>query len=147
AKRRPERASARAPRAAPRFAYGDSPNYKGGSVTLSPARALLGCAFLVLLAGVALAQASDVKKYTVDVHLEPATHAATVRTTLSVWNPTAEPKRSLQFRINAKSEVRSVTAGGQPAQFDAQNDKLFTSLKVVSVTLPSPVPGHGTSDV
>jgi hypothetical protein len=93
------------------------------------------------------AQDSDVKKYVLDVRLEPAAHAATVRATLSVWNPTSAPKRTLQFRIGAKAEVRTVTLAGQTAQFEVADDKRFTNLKVVRVTLPGPIAGSSTADL
>ena len=48
---------------------------------------------LLALATIASAQESDVKRYAVDVPLEPAAHAATIRTTQTVWNPTDAPKR------------------------------------------------------
>lgn len=102
---------------------------------------------LALLAVAASAQESDVKKFAVDVKLEPAAHAATVRTTFTLWNPTDAPKRNLQFRINGGSEVRSVTLGGQAATFDAKDDKRYTGLKVVTVQLPAPIPGKGTGEV
>ena len=115
------------------------------------ARAATCCALLFLLTDAARAQdtdlKTDLKKYAVDVRLEPAASAATVRTTLSVWNPTDAPKRRFQFRINAKAEVRAVTFNGQPATFTAAEDKRYTRLNVVTVTLPSAIPGRGTGDV
>lgn len=106
--------------------------------------------FLSLVAAcsaVAHAQESDVRKYAVDVRLEPAAHAASVRTTMTVLNPTDAPKRNLQFRINGKSDVRSVTLGGQPAVFDAKDDRRYTGLKVVTVQLPAAIAGRGTGDL
>lgn len=108
---------------------------------------ILAVATLAVAAGIASAQDSDVKKYNVDVKLEPSAHAADVRTTFTLWNPTDAPKRRLQFRIIGKAEVRSVTAGAQSATFDANDDRRYTGLKVVTVQLPSPVPGRGTMDI
>ena len=111
------------------------------------ARTLGACAIAVAFASIALAQETDVRKYAIDVRLEPATHAATIRTTMTVWNPTDAPKRNLQFRINGKSEVRSVTFGGQPATFEARDDRRLTGLKAVSVTLPAAIAGKATGDI
>jgi hypothetical protein len=111
------------------------------------ARALPVLAVVLMTAVAARAQDSDVKKYVVDVRLEPAAHAATVRATLAVWNPTSAPKRTLQFRIGTKSEVRTVTLAGQAAQFDVTDDKRYTDLKIVRVTLPGPIAGNATADL
>ncbi|MBK6316348.1 MAG: hypothetical protein IPF53_19185 [Blastocatellia bacterium] len=110
-------------------------------------RALGACAFAVLLASAVSAQETDIRKYALDVRIESAAHAATVRTTMTVWNPTDAPKRNLQFRINGKSEIRSVTFGGQPATFEAREDRRLTGLKAVSVTLPSAIAGRATGDI
>lgn len=111
------------------------------------ARTMGVCVVAVVLTSVALAQETDVRKYAIDVRLEPAAHAATIRTTMTVWNPTDAPKRNLQFRINGKSEVRSVTVAGQAATIDVRDDRRLTGLKAVSVTLPTAIAGKGTADL
>jgi tetratricopeptide (TPR) repeat protein len=112
-----------------------------------PSRLLLIFGLLLVATGTTQAQDTDVKKYTVDVQLDPAAHAATVRSTLAIWNPTSAPKRTLQFRIGVKAEVRSVTVGGQTAQFDVLDDKRNTDLKVVRVTFPTAIAGSATADL
>ncbi|HQR37332.1 MAG TPA: tetratricopeptide repeat protein [Blastocatellia bacterium] len=109
--------------------------------------ALLALATVLGLAVAAHAQDADVKKYSIDVRLDPAAHAATIRTTLTVWNPTSAPKRQIQFRVNGGAEITGVSVGGQPAVFDAKQDKRVASLTVVSVQLASPIAGLGTADV
>jgi hypothetical protein len=111
------------------------------------ARLALALVAVVGCAAVAAAQESDVRKYAVDVRLEPAARAATVRATLTVWNPTDAPKRQLQLRINGRAEVRSVTVGGQAATFDVKDDRRYTALKVITAQLPAPIAGRATGDV
>lgn len=111
------------------------------------ARAAFACLVVFLFATVVLAQETDVRKYAVDVRLEPASHSAIIRTTLTVWNPTDAPKRNLQFRINGKSEIRSVTLGGQAATVDVREDRRLAGLEAVSVTLPAAIPGKATADL
>jgi hypothetical protein len=118
-------------------------------VKLTPARAALCCALLVVAAGAAEAQDfTDVKKYAVDVRLDPAAHAADVRTTMTIANPVpGSPKRRVTLRINSKAEVKTVTLAGQPATFTAEEDKRYPGLQVVIVTLPAPIAGAATGDL
>lgn len=110
------------------------------------ARATLVGALLLAPAAV-LAQESDVARYAVDVRLEPASRAATVKTTIAVSNVTDAPKRQLQLRLTDRARVLSISLGGQPAVFEAEADKRFPGLQVVRVTLPAPIAGRGPADL
>jgi tetratricopeptide (TPR) repeat protein len=102
----------------------------------------------VLLAAAAVAaQETETKKYSVDVKLDAAAHAAEVRAVLTLWNPIDSPKQRLQFRINGLAEIRAVTVAGQPARFEVADDRRLTGLDVVTVQVPTPIPGRGSADL
>ncbi len=90
-------------------------------------------------------------KYELDVRIEPGQQRLAVRGTITLRNDSAAPQKDASLQISSSLDWRSIRIQGKPVQFVSQpytSDIDHTgALSEAIVSLPQPVPPHGTVDV